>query len=156
MISASRVFDLDIHELWELISEPGALEKYHPFCIKNDVLVWSENERKDTICYANGKVFTRKFTDWVNCHSFKLNISNGHHDASVEWNFEKINDKSKLTIIIFPKFMPKNTVLRSIGSMIVRYNLRLYLNKIMCGIEYYIKFNKKVTINQFGSHRWFS
>ena len=142
--------------LWDLITEPRALEKFHPFCKENKIISWSGEVRSDYIKYANNKVFTRNFTDWREKCSFVLDISDGNYDATVEWRIDQQEDWSKLTITIIPKFLPKNFLIRNLAKIYVRKRLMDYLSHIFKGIEYYIGNNKKVPLNHFGTHKWFS
>ena len=51
--------------VWELISYPGHLNQFHPFCKENKVLE-SKNDAilKDQLIYLNGLTYYRTFTDW--------------------------------------------------------------------------------------------
>ena len=155
-VTKSELYNVDIQVLWDLVTEPRALEKFHPFCKENRIITWSDDNRSDCIVYANDKVFTRNFTEWREKSNFVLDISDGNYDATVEWRIDQQEDWSKLTITIIPKFLPKNFLIRNLAKIYVRRRLMDYLSDIFKGIEYYIGNNKKVPLNHFGTHKWFS
>lgn len=47
--------------VWDVVSSKNALELYHPFCLKNDVI---EHKKKDELIYLNGLTYIREFTTW--------------------------------------------------------------------------------------------
>ena len=155
-VSKSELFNVDLQVLWDLIAEPRALEKFHPFCKENKIITWSGDNRSDFIVYANNNVFTRNFTEWREKCNFVLDISDGNYDATVEWRIDRQEDRSKLTITIIPKFLPKNFLIRNLAKIYIRKRLTEYLSDIFKGLEYFISNNKKVPLNHFGTHKWFS
>ncbi len=46
-----------ISKIWDTISSDGHLEKFHPFCKKNEVKVWDNSSHEDSIEYYNGAYF---------------------------------------------------------------------------------------------------
>mgnify|MGYP002214457815 FL=1 len=63
-ISKKLTVNVDRKHLWEIISAPGKLDLYHPFCKNNEVLNWDKKNSIDLIEYYNKKVLKRKFFDW--------------------------------------------------------------------------------------------
>ena len=63
-VKCSKHFNLDVSELWKLISAPGNLNDSHPFCSKNEVIVWDETNHIDKLLYLNGRLYIRKFKTW--------------------------------------------------------------------------------------------
>ena len=74
--SVNAVYNLGFttHELWELISSPNNLEKFHPFCNQNPVVKWDGARSIDKIYYYGGKVLTRNFFEWNDGKGYKLLI----------------------------------------------------------------------------------
>ena len=54
-ISATQAFDCSTDELWTLISAPGNLNDAHPFCKRNEPLVWDGETHRDRLVYLNGR-----------------------------------------------------------------------------------------------------
>lgn len=71
-------FELEIYSslsvLWEIISKPGNLEQFHPYCKKNEVLKWPGIDSQDLLTYRNGKTYKREIIEWKEKESFSLLI----------------------------------------------------------------------------------
>ena len=63
-VSLGKVIDFSSDEVWRTISMPGNLEKYHPFCLQNQIIKWPGVDSHDEIHYLNGWIFERKFCKW--------------------------------------------------------------------------------------------
>ena len=61
-ISHSQSVPVSREDVWEVISRPGNLVDFHPFCESNPVEVWPGVGSKDKIYYYNGLVLEREFT----------------------------------------------------------------------------------------------
>ena len=48
-------------KILDLIREPGNLNKYHPFCKRNEAIKWPGNGSVDHLEYHNGMKFNREF-----------------------------------------------------------------------------------------------
>ena len=57
--------------LWDTISSKNALELFHPFCLKNNVITY---RKKDKLVYLNGLTYYREFTVWKPKKGFELYI----------------------------------------------------------------------------------
>ena len=57
----------------DLIKSENNLEKFHPFCKKNTVIKWDQENSEDIVIYHSGKQYLRKFTEW-NKNGYKLEI----------------------------------------------------------------------------------
>ena len=159
-ISVSRLYNFSSEVIWEKISQPGNLENFHPFCIKNTVEKWPSLGSKDSIHYHNGLILNRYFIKWKEKIGYDLIIKeNDDKQSFVSWRIHKINaNRSKLKIIIYPYLMQNfPTILRWLPyKMIIIPSLNKYLESVLKGLEYYLLTNKPVKINQFGKHSWFS
>ena len=45
-VSCSIDLDFDCEKVWQIISEPGNLNKTHPFCKSNKIVNWDKNKYK--------------------------------------------------------------------------------------------------------------
>ena len=61
--------------VWKLISSPGHLNQFHPFCEENFVLE-TKNDiiLKDQLIYLNGLTYYRTFTDWNPMIGYRIKI----------------------------------------------------------------------------------
>ena len=46
-VSCSINLDFDKEKVWQIISEPGNLNKVHPFCKSNTVVNWDKDKHED-------------------------------------------------------------------------------------------------------------
>ena len=146
--------------VWEVISSPGNLEYYHPFCESNPVDKWPGEESIDYVHYYNGLEYIREFTKWNSGVGYELLIGkkNGRK-SKVIWQINKINNiSSYLNITIYPhdfKRYPSFTK-PVIYYLYIKPSLYKYLSSILKGLQWYITKNERVRKNQFGAHKWFS
>ena len=50
-ISKKVTIDVSCQQLWKIISVPGQLNLFHPFCKSNEVLKWDKEKSIDFIEY---------------------------------------------------------------------------------------------------------
>ena len=158
-VSHSMKLNVSIDKLWSLISSEGNLEFYHPFCKKNIAKSWPGINSIDHLQYYNGDIYTRKFINWIDNVGYDLYISKKNYPSSlVKWRIQEINKVIKLNITIYPYVFNTSYKILNIIPFYTFVQPRLYnyLKNIEKGLIYYIKTNKKVKKNQFGSHNWFS
>ena len=93
-ITCHKHFNLEVNELWKLISSPGNLNNSHPFCKKNEVIVWDEINHIDKLLYLNGRLYIRNFKTWEENKGYTLLIGEENGAQSyVIWNIDKIAEK---------------------------------------------------------------
>ena len=102
---------------------------------------------------------TRKFVFWEKNFGYDLFINEiGFESSFVSWRINRYNENSKITISVFPYLYNKgNKKLNWIPFKIfIQPMLKKYLSSVTDGLKYYLENDKKITKNQFGTHRWFS
>lgn len=140
--------------VWQVISMPGNLEYFHPFCERNPVDIWPGTGSRDRIYYYNGLILTREIDRWIDGEGYDL-IASAEDvlNFRVYWRIhEEKAGRSSLEITI-------RQILEQIDERKTKQFSRLlakYLQQVGKGFEYYINTGEKVTRNQFGSHRLFS
>ena len=158
-VKYSLLLPVRSEKLWSIISSPKNLELFHPFCKKNITRKWPGIDSIDEIHYYNGHLYTRNFVKWINNIGYDLLIVKSQEPKSfVRWRIEDLDDKSKLTITIYPYIFNTNSKWFDFLPffLVIRPGLNNYLKNIGKGLLHHIKTNKKVTKNQFGNHKWFS
>ena len=154
--------DVDRKYLWKIISLPGQLRLFHPFCKNNRVLKWEKEKSVDFIEYYNKKVLKRRFFDWKEEIGYKLIINDLKKDiAEVHWNIFN-SSKSKIDLSIEVQILDTamkkfpNTINKIILRTYVLPKLGTYLDSVLCGVKYFSETGNKVSKNQFGYNSMFS
>ena len=147
-------------KILNLIREPGNLNKYHPFCKKNEIINWPGNGSVDHLEYHNGMKFNREFYNWTD-NGYDLRIGGKRNMAIVNWVVEGDESGSSLTVRINPNI--KNYILienrliqRLFWFLYIKPMLQSYINHVIKGFNHFMKTETNVLRNQFGTHRWFS
>ena len=159
-VKAGRLIAAPATRVWEVISSPGNLTQFHPYCRSNPVHVWPGRSSHDVVHYFNGLVLERRFTEWYESSGYDLEIGTvGGRTSVVTWRIEPIDEHaSSISITVYPHALQHTpTVLRWLPHMIkIRPNLKVYLQSVVMGLEWFVANDQPVRRNQFGAHPWFS
>ena len=147
-------------KILNLIREPGNLNKYHPFCKKNEIINWPGNGSVDHLEYHNGMKFNREFYNWTD-NGYDLKIGGKRNMAVVNWVVEGDENRSSLRVRINPNiknYIPIENILiqRLFWFLYIKPMLQSYSNHVIKGFNHFMKTETNVLRNQFGTHRWFS
>tara|TARA_B100000963_G_scaffold116333_1_gene101343 strand:- start:2308 stop:2793 length:486 start_codon:yes stop_codon:yes gene_type:complete len=147
-------------QILNLITKPGNLEKFHPFCKNNIAIKWPGNGSIDKLEYLNGLILVREFYNWSD-DGYTLKIGAKKNMAVVNWIVEGNNTNSSLLIRINPNienFISFKSILikRMLWFLYLKPMLQIYINHVIKGFKYYMVSENIVLPNQFGKHRWFS
>ena len=159
-VKVSTTVNSSAREVWKLISAPGNLEKFHPYCARNPVNQWQEHNSKDEVHYYSGLIYEREFCEWIEGIGYDLVIGKRNGEKSmVSWRLKEIRESEcKISIEVKSAFLlryPK--VLRFfIHVCWLRPKLRQYLCAVTMGIKWRSENGRDVAKNQFGVHPWFS
>ena len=139
-----------------LIKSKNNLEKFHPFCLKNEVINWDKGNSIDYVYYFSGKKYKRKFVKWNN-DGYELEIYEDRKLAKICWSV-LVNDDQSIVSIQAKPYLPYKSgfINRLVFHIYVKYMLNTYLNAVLRGLKFYIENNIIVKENQFGKHRWYS
>ena len=139
-----------------LIKSKNNLEKFHPFCLKNEVINWDKENSIDYVYYFSGKKYKRKFIRWNN-DGYELEIYEDRKLAKISWSVLVNGDQSIVSIQAEPYLPYKSKLINIIIFHIyVKYMLTSYLNAVLNGLKFYIENNIIVKEDQYGKHRWYS
>ena len=148
-------------KIWNVIAQASNLELFHPFCSKNPIIAWQENDHRDEIHYINGFKLKRRFIAWNEGVGYDLVIGTiKEKESFVSWRIHQTNDQNiaRITIDIYPYIMNRGNKLmeRIPFELYIRPQLSSYLNSVLGGLNWHIKNNKPTPKNHFGTHKWFS
>ena len=155
-VSKKIILNHNPDEVWEIISSKNALELFHPYCLKNDVI---DYKRKDKLVYLNGLTYFREFSAWKPNHGFELTIGKKRGKKSkVLWEIKILDRGCEVKISVFPYRSSKIPIYfyPIFNFLIVKPKLRKYLQSVLKGLKFYLDTNINVKKNQFGKHSWFS
>lgn len=159
-VAAEQTIAAPAKEVWHVISKPGNLELCHPFCARNPVQVWSGADSRDEVHYLSGRVYERRFGQWLEGTGYDLEIrSRDDALASVSWRITPIDEQScTLRITVYPYAFQKFPVVVRWFMYVLRLRpmLGAYLESVVKGFEWYVTRGEPVPRNQFGKHVWFS
>jgi hypothetical protein len=153
-ISHSQSVPASREKVWEVISRPGNLVDFHPFCLSNPVELWPGVGSRDRVIYYNGLVLVRDFTGWIDGTGYDL-IASAEEDMQfkVSWRITTDVDESSVLTLTIRQVIGDSSEKRK-----KQFNrlLEKYLKQVGRGFEYFMRTGDRVTRNQFGSHRLFS
>ena len=105
-VESKVALNLPKSRILNLIREPGSLNKYHPFCKRNDAIKWPGTNSIDELEYLNGLTFERNFFNWhENGYDLIIGKKNKSKMAQVNWVIEGNNEISSLRVRINPKYV---------------------------------------------------
>ena len=139
-----------------LIKSKNNLEKFHPFCLKNEVINWDKENSIDYVYYFSGKKYKRKFVKWNN-DGYELEIYEDRKLAKISWSV-LVNDNQSIVSIQAKPYLPYKSrfINRLVFHIYVKYMLNTYLNAVLRFLKFHIENNIIVKENQVGKHRWYS
>ena len=102
-INRKVLINSPISKVWDIISSESHLEKFHPFCKKNEVKEWVIDSHKDTVAYYNNRILHRNFYHWFEGEGFDLVIGDSRgNDSHVSWRLLNKDSKTLASITIKP------------------------------------------------------
>ena len=146
--------------VWQVISQPGQLPRYHPFCQETTVLQWPGVGAKDTVTYYSGVQYERDFVTWLEGVGYDIEVGPpARKTARVEWRITGQGEQqSELSITVIPYLQadlpaPQREAYqrRLFGATIAQY-----LESVVRGVGHVATTGEAVQENQFGSHPHFS
>lgn len=159
-VTGRRTLAVPTSKIWEVISSPGSLPLYHPFCEKNPVFEWPGADSHDEIHYFNGLVLVRRFTGWYDDVGYDLEIGrDGGRTSVVSWRIEPVKQsRSAIEITVYPHALQHLPVALRWAPHLVRLRpqLKRYLRSVVRGLDWFLTHGQPVKRNQFGAHGWFS
>ncbi|MFQ5525439.1 MAG: SRPBCC family protein [Thermoanaerobaculia bacterium] len=153
-IAREQHLEASAEHVWSVISAPGNLERFHPFCASNPVDQWPGTGSRDAIHYYSGVVLDRLFKEWIDGGGYDLELFHrGHKCALVSWRLTPEGPgASRLRILVRPD-IPRGwpVALRWLPhALFVRPWLRRYLRVALAGLAWHMRTGRVVRRNQFG------
>lgn len=159
-VAADRVMAAPANEVWNVISSPGMLPLFHPFCEANPVHNWPGPEGVDEIRYFSGWVLQRRVVGWFDGVGFNLEVGrSGGGRSAVSWRVGGLAERrTRVAITVYPHTLQHLPLaVRWIPHLAtLKPGLSRYLESVLEGLEWFVTIGDPVRRNQFGPHPWFS
>ena len=113
-VSVSYIIAAASDRVWQVISQPGQLTRYHPFCQATTVITWPGVGAKDTVTYYSGIHYERDFVTWIEGVGFDIEVGPPpHKTARVEWRISELGEhQSELASTVVPYLKADVSALR--------------------------------------------
>ena len=158
-ISFEQEISASSSKLWEIISKPGHLEQFHPYCKKHEAVKWPGIDSQDFLTYLNGKIYKREILEWNVKQSFSLVIGEIDGPKSfVKWQFKDNRMNSKVKITVYPHLLIKWPKFISYIPYIlyIKPQLKNYLKAVLHGLKHHAEKEKIIEENIQTKHPWFT
>ena len=158
-VSFEQEIDSTLSRLWEIISKPGHLKQFHPYCKKNEALRWPGQESQDLLTYLNGKTYKREVIEWNVNESFSLLIGEIDGPKSlVNWKFRDNRQNVIVKITVYPHLLINwpNFFSYLPYKCYITPQLRRYLKVVLSGLKQYAEKDEIIEENILVNHPWFS
>lgn len=155
-VHVARVIQASVAEVWKLISQPGQLPKYHPYCRENNVFKWPGVGSRDGVTYHSGLYFEREFMCWREGAGFDLQIGQPPgKTAFISWNIRCLGEsQSELSIMVSPILESHlhETTKQVYVQTYFGKSVEVYLDSLLRGVEQFVMTGQEVKPRQFGTH----
>lgn len=158
-ISAQIQINITKEKLWKIITEPGHLKNYHPFCDYHQKSDWNGVGSKDTSKSYAGKIINREIIEWDEGQSYRIKMDNlDKHDTKVKFEIIEINKKTLIKISLETNAYRKTPRLiwYPVSIFLLKPSYIKYFNSLLRGLKYFSETGNKVARNQFGNHLKYS
>ncbi len=155
-VSLGRTIAAPAADLWKMISTPGQLPKYHPYCKANEVRRWPGPGSCDGVTYHSGFFMQRDFMYWREGIGYDLQIGPPpRKSAWISWRIRQIGEgASELSIQVTPileSHLPAATK-RGYEETYFGKLIERYLDHLLRGAEHFVLTGIPVQPRQFGDH----
>ncbi len=159
-VRVSHIIETDSESVWQVISQPGQLPRYHPFCQATTVLKWPGVGAKDTVSYYSGVHYERDFVRWLEGVGFDIEVGpSSRKTARVEWRITAQGERqSELAITVIPYLKADLSIpqKRAYQQRLFGDTIAQYLDSVVRGVGHVATTGQAVQKNQFGSHPLYS
>ena len=159
-VRVSHIIEAAADYVWQVISQPGQLPRYHPFCQATTVLKWPGVGAKDTVSYYSGVHYERDFVTWLEGVGFDIEVGPpSRKTARVEWRITAQGERrSELAITVIPYLKADLSAprKRAYQQRLFGDTIAQYLDSVVRGVGHVATTGRAVQKNQFGSHPLYS
>lgn len=155
-VRLSRTIQAPAVDIWNVISKPGQLNKYHPYCRENKVYKWPGAGSRDGVAYYSGLYMERDFLYWREGAGYDLLIGPPPRKSSwISWNILPLGEaQSELSIMVTP-ILESHLLESTKQSFVKAYfgrSIEVYLDNLLQGVDQFVMTRQAVEARQFGTH----
>jgi len=145
-------------KLWKVITAPGHLEKYHPFCAYHKSERWNGVGCVDESKSNYGKIVRREVIEWNEGVGYTIKMLNPNQNTTVRFEIGAVEEGVQFKVYLKTNAYRKNPrpFWIFLAPLMIVPSYKKYFHSLLNGIKYYAETDKKVSRNQFGHHRKYS
>jgi hypothetical protein len=151
----ARIIQAPAADVWNVISNPGQLSKYHPYCRDNQVFKWPGVGSKDGVTFHSGLYAERDFMYWREGSGYDLQIGPPPRKVAwSSWNIHPLGEgQSELSIMDTPILDSHlyETTKKIYMQTYFGKSIEVYLDGLLRGVEQFVMTGQEVRPRQFGT-----
>jgi len=154
-VRVARTIQAPAADVWKVISNPGQLPKYHPYCRENNVYQWPGVGSRDGVTFHSGLYAERDFMCWREGAGYDLQIGPPPRKVAwSSWNIRPLGEaQSEMSIMDTP--ILESHLLETTKKIFVQTyfgkNIEVYLDGLLRGVEQFVMTGQAVKPRQFGT-----
>ncbi len=153
-VRLARTIQAPAADVWKVISKPGELNKYHPYCRENiPVYKWPSVGSRDGVSYYSGLYFERDFIYWREGAGYDLQISPSPKDGVDLLEFATAwGTQSELSLTVTPilESYLVETTKKSYMQTYFGKSIEVYLDSLLRGVEQFVTTGQEVKPHSSG------
>ena len=157
-ISGEIQINCSKEKLWKIISEPGHLENYHPFCEYHRSEKWDGVGSTDESKSYYGKIIKREVISWDEGKGYQIRMLEINHNTKVKFEIYEKSGLTHLKVWLISDAYRNNPrpIWFFLAPLIIVPSYKKYFNSLLKGLKFFTETGQKVERNQFGHHSKYS
>jgi Polyketide cyclase / dehydrase and lipid transport len=155
-VSGSRCINAPVTRVWDVLSAPGQLSKYHPYCESNRVMGWPGVGSRDGVRYYSGLYFERDFVGWREGRGYDVQVGPPPRKSClVTWDVgTKDADSCEIIIVVRPILESRldDDIKRRFVTAHFGNGILIYLEDLLRGLDQFVTTGREVRRKQYGPH----
>lgn len=159
-IKGTILINCSAEKIWGTLTEPGHLEKIHPFCEYHEKVVYEGIGTKDSGRFASGRQVFREFIAWNAGKGYTVLLKNEKQkETNITFSIEKLNEE-KVNFSVHIQTKAFKNIPRIIWTWFAKRKIspvfKNYLYSLLNGTKYYLETDNYVVPDQFGPLKGYS
>lgn len=147
-------------KIWNTLTQPGHLEKIHPFCEHHERIAYNGIGDKDSGRFASGKEVVREIVAWETGKSYTVLLKDlKKKETNITFSIEEM-DTEKVNFSVHIQTKSFKNIPRIIWPWFAKRKIlpvfKNYLHSLLNGTKYHLETGNNVSPNQFGPLKGYS